>query len=628
MDLDKLIKEAYLLKNKEDNINKLYEMVETMLALQESGLLKEVEEEEQEDEVEEADPEITSQTIPIPDLESFQPQDATEPEEYANLEVKFKTRRFNLEYDPERPFSVFTADPKMDAWGTFLADKNAASKRLNLFIDSFNFNNENKKEIKKFYTKVFITKRGDPLKALAKHIKLVDQNDLNRFEDLEYEQQKELIFDIFKITRRVIEYESTNSVVQKMKQYWIKSATTALNNFKEKLNDRQKKLDFKNFANQKIQVQQTALLSDLNNPEKLLFSYNKFAANLEIDFDPNIVAPENYSSRGIDSPSIQSARLPTQLKDFNKIIEKVFGSESGSTEDIIKKRIKQFTEFSEQYTRTGNIDANLEKKSITKFISELLLLSLFNEMNKSFQREEGRYLFEYFLALLIGGKPVGPEGGAVDFELDGQKGSAKYLKTGEGATQAIKGFEKNIPVTYVVAQRASPTEESPRAQELLFVDISAFDVVMKDGEKFTYKSIDEAASGNLDIVEKKVKLDNALRDETYLGTITLATMSEGQYKGLRDILGEKLNDQENKAIQLKKQVLDTVTMIFDNLKEAETKARMYVSTGKEDDGMDAITKLDESKGQLKSLSGLSKGKYNTKGEYETLDDTQQSEENT
>lgn len=45
MDLDKLIKEAYLLKNKEDNINKLYEMVETMLALQESGLLKEVEEE-------------------------------------------------------------------------------------------------------------------------------------------------------------------------------------------------------------------------------------------------------------------------------------------------------------------------------------------------------------------------------------------------------------------------------------------------------------------------------------------------------------------------------------------------------------------------------------------------------
>jgi hypothetical protein len=46
MDLDKLIKEAYLLKNKEDNINKLYEMVETMLALQESGLLKE---EEQED---------------------------------------------------------------------------------------------------------------------------------------------------------------------------------------------------------------------------------------------------------------------------------------------------------------------------------------------------------------------------------------------------------------------------------------------------------------------------------------------------------------------------------------------------------------------------------------------------
>jgi hypothetical protein len=44
MDLDKLIKEAYLLKNKEDNINKLYEMVETMLALQESGLLKEVEE--------------------------------------------------------------------------------------------------------------------------------------------------------------------------------------------------------------------------------------------------------------------------------------------------------------------------------------------------------------------------------------------------------------------------------------------------------------------------------------------------------------------------------------------------------------------------------------------------------
>lgn len=47
MDLDKLIKEAYLLeKNKDNGINKLYEMIETMLALQESGLLKEEVEED------------------------------------------------------------------------------------------------------------------------------------------------------------------------------------------------------------------------------------------------------------------------------------------------------------------------------------------------------------------------------------------------------------------------------------------------------------------------------------------------------------------------------------------------------------------------------------------------------
>jgi hypothetical protein len=82
-------------------------------------------------------------------------------------------------------------------------------------------------------------------------------------------------------------------------------------------------------------------------------------------------------------------------------------------------------------------------------------------------------------------------------------------------------------------------------------------------------------------------------------------------KAYREALKDKLKGSTDKLIKQKKNILEMVQDIFDNIKEGESSARKYVSDGKKENGVNAMKKLTKSQISMRLLNKASK-------EYEDL----------
>jgi hypothetical protein len=292
---------------------------------------------------------------------------------------------------------------------------------------------------------------------------------------------------------------------------------------------------------------------------------------------------------------------------------------------------KDFDELENELTDMGAVD----------FMNRVLLMDYFVEFSKGFTNTIAGTLFEYFLAGLFNGEVVGQRKEVTDFIVGKKKYSAKFVAEKISITQALSKFkdEEGDTITYIVAKKYKSYKAKKRpkrrakgeykfgVEEIHDVDLYTFNIKYLNGdfyvndsdEKSNLVTISQKSSyasdnENEDKEDKDARLvsmDRILSQLEPFSQIRIMSTDKDTIKAYRETLEEKLKGSRDKLIKQKKNILEMVQDIFDNIKEGESSARKYVSDGKKENGVNAMKKLTKSQISMRLLNKASK-------EYEDL----------
>jgi hypothetical protein len=315
-------------------------------------------------------------------------------------------------------------------------------------------------------------------------------------------------------------------------------------------------------------------------------------------------SPESINRKTLNDEAVQ-AIVKEIFKDFN--------------DNSIQGRIEHLTKKMDIF-KSKDISSEMEKQNINSldFINRVLMMEYFIKFSKDFSSVEAGILFEYFLAALFGGTATGERGDAVDFEVQSggeiKLGSAKFISPETASkkyfNQAISGFEqfKGKTITYIVGIK-KPSDISfslnyPSSLDLQEVDIYSFNA-RYEGEK------------NLYINNEKKPMEGLIYDDSFsfmplyknkkmkkIGTLQIMSTTEEGIQGFRQLVLKSVNEDT-------KNLLQTIQELFDHIKDADTKARKYVSSGNRFDGFDAQTALRAADGTISELKIKSSDYENT-----------------
>tara|TARA_R110002020_G_scaffold400076_2_gene610175 strand:- start:2915 stop:4594 length:1680 start_codon:yes stop_codon:yes gene_type:complete len=312
------------------------------------------------------------------------------------------------------------------------------------------------------------------------------------------------------------------------------------------------------------------------------------------------------SRQTLTQPQIRSAAgevaggFPDEL---NTIIPAALG-----TGDFLSK-MKKTSEISNVYFKAAGGDKaaikEITNKDNREFLAEVMLLEYFAEIASSFDAGAGAYLFEYFLAMISGGrvtgKETGPGGGmgAVDFRTaDGQGGSAKYYSKSGGVGQAKTGFNLREPVDYVIAikkqgseQVGAKTRGTSDPAKMVGADIYYLRVTRVDEDRFQVSALTQAGAVSkkykTEIVKTaEIDLNKYIDSSSLLGTIFIA---ETRTKTFRDMIYKSIESDGN---QIKQMITKLVETFFTSLDQAGASAKDYAVSGDPDKGSNTMTALN------------------------------------
>lgn len=180
-----------------------------------------------------------------------------------------------------------------------------------------------------------------------------------------------------------------------------------------------------------------------------------------LDKRDELIQKKSLDRQSFSQPQIRtvSAESGEYTGNIEPMLNVIFKATPG-----IKARMEKISEISRLFftAAEGNQDSmeKIEALPATMFLAYVSLMDYFVEVTKSFDSGSGAYLFEWFLAMLSGGKVTGKESGpgggmgAVDFEgKQGERGSAKYYQKKSKIAQAATGFNVGEEVHYIIAQR-------------------------------------------------------------------------------------------------------------------------------------------------------------------------------
>ena len=318
--------------------------------------------------------------------------------------------------------------------------------------------------------------------------------------------------------------------------------------------------------------------------------------------------PQSVSQPAIRPAQGQSGQYSSEV---GPILAKVFTN----GEKTIEERVNTLSQISEEYYKASTGDsvaiATIKEKDVRTVLAEVLLLDYFVEIAKSFDSGSGGYVFEYFLALLTGGKVLGkdtgPSGkmGAVDFETtDGGKGSAKWYSKASALKQAVSGFKVNETIQYVVGVKKQSMESKGKKtvggtadpSKLIIVDIYNFTVTATTIDysekgstgsfKFSTQSKEVEATGNLDL-KAGIK-----------STSTHLYIAQVRTKTFREMISSSLN---NLTDQTAKDAVELLSVYLDNLRVAESSGKKYSVSGNISDGEDTLQAIDVADDNLAAL---------------------------
>jgi len=357
---------------------------------------------------------------------------------------------------------------------------------------------------------------------------------------------------------------------------------------------------------------------------------------LQKALDTKVASRQTTTQPQIRTAAGEIGSFPDEL---NTIIPAAIG-----TGDFLSK-IKKTSEISEVYFKAANGDKSaievIKNKDNRKFLAEVMLLEYFVEIASSFDGGAGAYLFEYFLAMIAGGrvtgKETGPGGGmgAVDFTTgDGHGGSAKYYSKAGGLGQAKSGFNLNQPVDYIVGLKKQGSEQIGKTSRgtsdpvrIVGVDIYYFRITRVTNNKFKISALTKdgkvSSKAKTEFVKTgEINLTAYVNESSFLGTIYIA---ETRTKTFRDMLYKSIESDGN---QIKQMVTQLVEIFFTSLDQAGASAKEYAVSGDPDKGSNTMAALDMAdnsfaglKSSLEKTDNVDDQKIseNKKPEMETLD---------
>ena len=319
----------------------------------------------------------------------------------------------------------------------------------------------------------------------------------------------------------------------------------------------------------------------------------------------------------ITSPTFKTSRLPSNLQDYNAVMDRMFGKSTNLRQRVqdLKQLAVFFGKPEEEFKQIA------EDMNELDFFAKVVMMDYLVEIAKGFDSTAGRYLLEYLLAVVAKGRVTGADlgesgmAGAVDFRSAEGFGSSKFLSSYDDALQSIKSFKEGETVTYVVAVReGNPRELQTRAPsplKLQSIKMHIFDIT-RTGSSFDIE-IDDGSGGKrivklgkypqffqTDKEGKRTHLNIGKIAEANQGnayTIPLVFTTEEGTKTYRQMMSTSLGEQ-------KQRLLIIVKDLFDGLKEADEMSRKYTVTGDPEDGGKAMKSLDKSTISLAKISGF------------------------
>jgi hypothetical protein len=209
-------------------------------------------------------------------------------------------------------------------------------------------------------------------------------------------------------------------------------------------------------------------------------------------------------------------------------------------------------------------------------------------MTKEFDSGSGAYLFEHFLAMIVGGVVAGKtkteygKMGVADFKMGNEFGSAKFYQNPKSASQAVNGYKdlyrKNnnqpVSVTYVIGgkkqdveQMGDPLRGVSDPARIIGIEVYTPKVVY-DGANFRINGFDATPEeGGSDI---SFSTDDKLGEPA--GMIYLTTTRTSTFK---EMLDSGIKQQEAEVQNL----FEQFKTYFKELESASSTAKSYITTG-------------------------------------------------
>lgn len=306
----------------------------------------------------------------------------------------------------------------------------------------------------------------------------------------------------------------------------------------------------------------------------------------------------------LKNASMQDATpsLPPSLKNLFDALR----LESGTLPDRLKKLI----EFSNNVIKAAENDVSakgtLSDLGPLKFIQFTMAMDYISTIVKSMDAGSGAYMFETFLAALAGGNVTGKEqtakgtmGGAdFSFGTDSNiRGSAKYLKQGSAATQAVSGFEDNTTIHYVLAEKVldqglAKKESSVDVDQIIALKIyyPVLQVVVPK-QVFQFRNTSGKVIGD-PIIQDKGSI--TIPRENSIGELKLVSANGQKFRDILKLSVDNIGGDIQSAFT---QFQDA----FDKIGSAKESVGSYSTTGKQADGNKAIKDMLEYKAALASV---------------------------
>ena len=293
--------------------------------------------------------------------------------------------------------------------------------------------------------------------------------------------------------------------------------------------------------------------------------------------------------------------LPPSLKNLFDILDLESGTLFG--------RLKKLIEFSNNVikaSKKGGPTEALKELGPLKFIQFTMAMEYISTIVKSVDAGSGAYMFETFLAALAGGNVTGKEQtakgtmGGADFSFGNNavaRGSAKYLKKGSAATQAVSGFEKKETVHYVIAEKVLDKGDAEKESSVDVDQIIAFKIYYPVLQVVVPKQVFQFRDTN-----KKTIGDPIVQDS---GSITIPRANPIGDLKLVSANGEMFREILEKSVENIggdiKRAFKQFQEAFDKVGNAKESVGSYSTTGKQADGNKAIEDMLEYKAALASV---------------------------